>query len=157
MNDDEKIQDIYKKIDREKHLMSGAMAMRGQTNNDAVRSKLDTQIREGKRNLEFFEEKLRELQMRRLGQGVDSLSVNSGSTAATAAGRRPRSADLRNNSSEGPPTPPPKDSGAWSGDTLASQQYAQSGTMPPFAGPPPDSSIPKARPNFTKLGKSNNE
>jgi hypothetical protein len=160
MNDEERIADIYKKIEREKALISAANLMRGQTNNDAVRSKLDTQMREGRRNLEFFEEKLRELQMKRLGQGVDNLSVNSGSTAATgsAAARRPRSADLRNNSAEGPPTPPPKDPSAWSGDTLASQQYSQQGIMmpgqPPFAAPPPDSSIPKARPNFTKLGKN---
>ena len=75
MNDDEKILDISKKIEREKALINAANLMRQQTNNEAVRSKLDTQMREGRRNLEFFEERLRELQMRRLGQSVENMSL----------------------------------------------------------------------------------
>ena len=81
MNDEDAMANIYKKIEREKALINAANSMRQQTNNDDVRSRLDSQMREGRRNLQFFEEKLRDLQMKRLGQGVDSMSIGSGSTA----------------------------------------------------------------------------
>jgi hypothetical protein len=144
-NEEATIQNIYKKIEREKALLNAANAMRAQTNNEAVRSRLDSQMRDGRRNLQFFEEKLRELQMRRVNQGMDNMSLGS---------------DMRNNS-EGPPAPPPKDASQWRdpasfGSAQLSQQGGQdSNLMPPrhpFAPPQPGSGIPKARPNFTKLG-----
>ncbi|KAI2624333.1 hypothetical protein GGR54DRAFT_570887 [Hypoxylon sp. NC1633] len=152
-NDDEAMANIYKKIEREKALINAANAMRQQTTNDDVRSRLDSQMREGRRNLQFFEEKLRDLQMKRLGQGVESMGVGSGSAA------RPGSGDLRGDG-EGPPPPPPKDAGGWSGDrgSYGSLQYSQIGghgdMMPsrhPYPPPGPASSAPKQRPNFTKL------
>lgn len=151
MNDDEKVLDISRKIEREKALINAANLMRQQTNNEAVRSKLDTQMREGRRNLEFFEEKLRELQMRRLGQSVDNMSLG-GSTLGPA-----QSPD-RGADDGAPPAPPPKDSPAF-GDRSGSAhgQLGQGDLMPPrgpFAGQPPHSSVPKARPNFTKLGRT---
>ncbi len=153
MNDDEKVQDISRKIEREKALINAANLMRQQTNNEAVRSKLDTQMREGRRNLEFFEERLRELQMRRLGHGVDNMSLG-GSTLSGSI----RSADYRGGS-DGPPQPPPKDGGGGYGSGYGGQ-YGQSGgpgdpRMPahgPFPGQPPNSAMPKGRPNFSKLG-----
>lgn len=155
MNDEEKVLDIHRKIDREKALIQAAQLMRQQTNNDAVRSKLDTQMREGRRNLEFFEERLRELQARRLGRGMESMSLGPQGTP----GNRPKSAGAFNDQ-DAPPTPPPKDaSGSLYGDRSSiggSTLYSQSGDpMPnrhPFPGQPPDSSIPKPRPNFSKLG-----
>ncbi|AEO66306.1 uncharacterized protein THITE_2114319 [Thermothielavioides terrestris NRRL 8126] len=141
MNDDEKILDISKKIEREKALINAANLMRQQTNNEAVRSKLDTQMREGRRNLEFFEERLRELQMRRLGQSVDNMSL-SGSTLQGSV----RSAEQGGNEA-GAPAPPPKDTSGYG-------QYGQGDLMPPrgpFSAQSPHSSMPKARPNFTKL------
>lgn len=145
---------IYKKIEREKALINAASAMRQQTNNEDVRSRLDSQMREGRRNLQFFEEKLKDLQMKRLGQGVDNMSMSSGSTL------RPKSADLRGDA-EGPPTPPPKDAGSRSATDQSSygpSGYSQIGgltnMMPPrhpYAPPGPSSSMPKPRPNFTKL------
>ncbi|KAL2259437.1 hypothetical protein VTK26DRAFT_6890 [Humicola hyalothermophila] len=137
MNDDDKIQDISKKIEREKALINAANLMRQQTNNEAVRSKLDTQMREGRRNLAFFEERLRELQMRRLGQSVDNMSLG-GSTLGSF-----RSGEQAGDDS-GPPAPPPKDAPG----------YGHADPMPPhgpFPGQPPHSAIPKPRPNFTKL------
>lgn len=160
MNDDDAVMNIYKKIEREKALINAANAMRQQTNNDDVRSRLDSQMREGRRNLNFFEEKLRDIQMRRLGQGVDSMSLSSGSTAVASI--RPQSSDLRGDN-EGPPTPPPKDASAYGGTdrgSYGSGGYSQTGAhgdmMPPrhpFASTGPNTAIPKARPNFTKLGK----
>ncbi|KAI0900032.1 hypothetical protein F4806DRAFT_276407 [Annulohypoxylon nitens] len=159
MNDEDAMANIYKKIEREKALINAANSMRQQTNNDDVRSRLDSQMREGRRNLQFFEEKLRDLQMKRIGQGVDTMSIGSSSTA-TGSGRPP-SGDVRSEGGQGPPLPPPKDAGDWSGGDRASYgslPYSQIGghgdLMPPrhpFPPPGPTSSIPKPRPNFTKL------
>ncbi|KAI0478521.1 hypothetical protein GGR56DRAFT_630673, partial [Xylariaceae sp. FL0804] len=152
MNEDDPISNIHRKIEREKALINAANSMRQQTNNDDVRSRLDSQMREGRRNLQFFEEKLREQQMKRLGTGVDSLSLSSGSTA------RPTSQDMRGDL--GAPTPPPKDAGGWPGDggSYGTLPYSQIGghgdMMPPRHPYPPQgpgSSVPKPRPNFTKL------
>ncbi|KPM45415.1 Protein kinase C-like [Neonectria ditissima] len=140
MNDEEAIQNIYKKIEREKALINAANAMRAQTNNEAVRSRLDSQMREGRRNLQFFEEKLRDIQMRRVSHGVDGMSLGSG-----------------NDDESGPPAPPPKDaSGNYVGDRgsygSGSGQYGQHGDLPapgrPFAA---NTGASKPRPNFTKL------
>ncbi|KAK9770207.1 hypothetical protein AB5N19_11012 [Seiridium cardinale] len=157
-SEDEAMMNIYKKIEREKALINAANAMRQQTNNDDVRSRLDSQMREGRRNLQFFEEKLRDIQMRRLGQGVDSMSLSSGSTAVNSV--RPKSSDLRSDA-EGPPTPPPKDASGYGGTdrgSYGSGGYSSIGgpgdMMPPrhpFAPPGPGSAIPRPRPNFTKL------
>jgi classical protein kinase C len=116
-------------------------------------------MREGRRNLQFFEEKLRDHQMRRLGHGVDSMSLSSSSTAVNSI--RPKSSDMRGDA-EGPPTPPPKDTSGYGGTdrgSYGSGGYSNIGghgdMMPPrhpYAPPGPGSAIPKQRPNFTKLG-----
>lgn len=147
MSEEDKMMDIYKKIEREKALIQAANLMRQQTNNDQVRSKLDNQMREGKRNLEFFEQKLQELQLRR---GMGDMSIGSSSSASA-----PRPRGMRNDS-DGPPTPPPKDASglATSGGDIQYSQIGGSDLMPPrgpFAAPGPGSG-PKTRPNFTKLG-----
>lgn len=156
MNEDEQIANIQKKVDKEKVLLNAANAMLQQTHNDDVRSRLNNQMRDGRRNIQFFEEKIRDLQMKRLGQKVDNMSISSGSTAVNS---------MRPNSGGGAPAPPPKDASGWSGDrgsySSGSIQYSQIGghgdMMPPrhpYAPPGPTSSVPKARPNFTKLGSS---
>jgi classical protein kinase C len=151
MNDDEKIQDIYKKIEREKALINAGNAMRASTNNEAVRSRIDSQMRDARRNVQFFEERLRELQIRQMNKGMGDMSMGPGG--------RPMSGDMRD--SEGAPIPPPKDSSSWGGAGYGTQQYSQIGghgdLMPPRhpygpPGPGPAGAIPKPRPNFTKLG-----
>lgn len=142
MNEDEAIQNITKKIEREKALINAANAMRSQTNNEAVRSRLDSQMRDGRRNLQFFEEKLRDIQLRKVGQGVEGMSLG-----ADDAGR---------------PPPPPKDasSAAW-GDQAAYGQQSQVGPPTDLAPPrhnfgaPGPGAASKTRPNFTKLGAYN--
>ena len=144
MNEDERTQDIQKKIEREKALINAALAMRSQTNNEAVKSRLDTQMRDGRRNLQFFEEKLRELQMRR---GMEHMSVGSDG--------RPLSGDTLG--TDYGPAPPPKDNERAG---YGAQEYSQIGAhgdlMPPrhpFDPQAPGSSnLAKTRPNFTKLG-----
>lgn len=142
MNEDEAIQNITKKIEREKALINAANAMRSQTNNEAVRSRLDSQMRDGRRNLQFFEEKLRDIQLRKVGQGVEGMSLG-----ADDGGR---------------PPPPPKDasSAAW-GDQAAYGQQSQVGPPTDLAPPrhnfgaPGPGAASKTRPNFTKLGAYN--
>lgn len=145
MSEEDKMMDIYKKIEREKALIQAANLMRQQTNNDQVRSKLDNQMREGKRNLEFFEEKLKELQLRR---GMGDMNLGSSSSSSQAP-------HLQRNDSDGPPTPPPKNSGmAMSGGDPQYSQIGGTDLMPPrgpFAGS--GQNVPKTRPNFTKLGE----
>ncbi|KAI1323030.1 hypothetical protein F5Y16DRAFT_384961 [Xylariaceae sp. FL0255] len=142
-HDEEAIRNIQSKIDREKAYLNGANTMRRQTNNDDVRSRLDDKIKSARRNIEFFEEKLNQLQMKRLGQGVEGMNVGSSGQG----------------DGEGPP-PPPKDSGAWPGDraSYGSAQYSQIGghgdSMPsrhPYGPPGPGAAVPHPRPNFTKL------
>ncbi|KAM0281102.1 hypothetical protein ACHAQH_003681 [Verticillium albo-atrum] len=152
MSDEEAIQNILKKIDREKVLMNGANAMLAQTDNDSVRSRLNSQLRDTRRNLQFFEEKLRELEMRRTQSGMDNMSLGGPDDGPDGDG-------------SGPPPPPPKDAGSWgeharagSSASFGSTQYSQIGQhgdlMPPrhpYAPPGPASSVPKPRPNYTKL------
>lgn len=162
MNEEEQMSQIFKKIEREKALLNAANSMLSQTGNEDVRSRINSQIRDARRNIAFFEDKLRDLQVKRLGQGVDDMSLSSGSTAVGSL--RPKSGSDLLNDNEGPPTPPPKDaSGGYMGQTgdrasYGSTQYSQIGghgdMMPPrhpFAPPGPSSGMPKSRPNFTKL------
>ena len=62
MNHDETVASVQRKIDREKALIQAANAMRQSTNNPAVLSRLDGQIRDGRRNIEYFEGTLRDLE-----------------------------------------------------------------------------------------------
>lgn len=151
MNEDEAIQSINKKIEREKALMNAANSMRSQTTNEAVRSRLDSQMRDGRRNLQFFEEKLRDIQMRRVNSGMDAMSL--ASAGSSSAGHPVEDSTV-------PPAPPPKDTVPW-GDmgNYGSHNYSNIGQhgdmMPPrhpYAPPGPASGMPKPRPNFTKLG-----
>lgn len=163
-NDDEAVASAYKKLERERALLTAANAMRQQTNNESVRSRIDNQIREGRRNIQYLEETLRELQMRKMGQGVDNMTLGLGD--AGTSGGRPQNSGMRNDRT-GAPTPPPKDSrghyiaqGSDMGD-YGTQDYSRIGghndMMPPrhpYAPPGPGAGMPKSRPNYTKLGES---
>jgi hypothetical protein len=160
-NDDDALSSVYKKIERERALLNAANQMRQQTQNETVRSRIDTQMREGRRNIQYLEERMRELQARKLGQGVENMSLGPGSNGGPDM---PYSAGLRNDI-DGPPTPPPKDGrggytevGSDRGG-YGTQEYSQIGghgdMMPPrhpYAPPGPGSGMPKTRPNYTKLG-----
>lgn len=156
-NDDDALSSVSKKIERERALLNAASQMRQQTQNEAVKSRIDTQIREGRRNIQYLEERMQELQMRRMGQGLENMAVGSGNGAPPSGARNDRG---------GPPAPPPKDSRGAFAESAADRggygtlDYSQIGghgdVMPPrhpYAPPGPNSGIPKARPNFTKLGK----
>lgn len=119
MDGDELIASVFRKIEREKALITAASNMRQSTDNPLVQQRVDANIRDGRKNIAYLEEKMRELQIRQMNQ-------------------------------EGGPAPPPKGHGE-------GEHYTQggSGSMPsgaPFADPRPYAPIPKARPNYTKLG-----
>lgn len=127
MNEEDAIRDIYKKIDREKALIQAASMMRGSTDNPAVRSRLDSQMRDGQRNITFFEQRLQDLQQR-----LQSASLG-----------------------DDGPTPPPKDSShAWPGGSGGYGDLAA--PRQPFAGGGGSGGGggSRPRPNFSKLGGS---
>lgn len=72
------MQDIYRKIEREKQFINSARTMRQATDNPVMQQRVDTQIRESQRNLTYLEDRMRELQMRKINQGMDQMSLNEG-------------------------------------------------------------------------------
>jgi classical protein kinase C len=145
---DETVANVQRKIDRERALINAANAMRQSTNNPAVLSRLDGQIKDGRRNIEYFESKLRDLSVQRTAAGMENMSLQPGASGSRKA----------NN----PLTPPPKD--GWNGGYMSQDaegyagqqqqdQYGNTVLMPPrapYAPPPPGA--PNKRPNYSKLG-----
>lgn len=141
MDGDELIASVYRKIEREKALIAAASNMRLSTDNPLVQQRVDANIRDGRKNIAYLEEKMQELQIRRMGQ---------------EGGGSPQD---RRAQGQGPgPTPPPKDYPGYFGDQGEGDSgYPQggAGSMPsgaPFPDPRPYAPIPKPRPNYTKLG-----
>jgi len=174
MSDNVVIDDVQRKIKREEMLIRGAMAMRNSTNNPSVQNMADSQIREGRRNIEYFEKTLRDLQMRKMSQGVGSLAVSGsagggsggvGSTGDQGSGRPKSHArgssvtlDRRSDSHANSATYIPGNEDGAYGDAVpggySSQLDAGGSTMParaPFSAPPPGSPT-KVRPNYSRLG-----
>ena len=165
MNDDELINQVYRKIEREKVIINAANAMR-QSSNPQVQASLDSQVREARKGIEYLEERMRELQMRRAGQSADGQSSrSSGGPLPPAHGGSPQ--QRHREPRIDPPTPPPKagasgyiseggDYGHPSHGGYMNDMSGGHGMMPPRApfGPPaPGSSMPRTRPNYTKLGE----
>ncbi|POS83857.1 hypothetical protein EPUL_004211, partial [Erysiphe pulchra] len=152
-NDDEALTSIFKKIERERALLNAANQMRQQTQNELVRSRIDTEIREGRRNIQYLEERMQELQMRKKSQDVDNKNLSPRQS-------RPESSGFRGEN-DGPPLPPPKDSRGYSDTRKSSgygtQEYNQIGgqadlmsSRHALAPPGPGSTLRK-RPNYSKL------
>lgn len=161
MNEDEAVTSIHRKIDREKALINAANTMRQSTSNQAVLSRLETQIRDGRRNIEYLEGRLRELQMKRMGSDMENLHIRQGSTGAALG---PDQVGQRKGGN--PLTPPPKDGfnsnsgyvdqGGYGDATTnySGQLSGGQGLMPPRA---PFTSGPgqqKTRQNYSKLGRT---
>jgi len=169
-NDDDALSSVYKKIERERALLNAANQMRQSTQNEQVKARLDTQMREGRRNIQYLEERMQELQMRRVGSGMDNMNISS--STGQDQGRQQYGASARTDSLGGPPAPPPKDTrgapqgsgyggmGDDRGDYGSQNDYSQIGghgnVMPPrhpYAPPAPGQGMPRSRPNYTKLGR----
>ncbi|KAI9713414.1 MAG: Serine/threonine kinase [Bogoriella megaspora] len=156
--DEDAVAGVAKKIERERALINAANTMRQSTTNPSVQSRLDGQIREGRRNIEYLEGKIQELQMRRLGQDVGNISMASDSNGgppppvhgSTMPGTQSRASSNRDprygtdQSDYGDPGP-----GGYS------QLSSGHGLMPPrapYAPPGPSAGTPKTRPNYSRLG-----
>lgn len=149
---DQAITEVHRKIEREKALINAATHMRQSTNNAAVQARVDSNIRDGRRNISYLEDKLRELQLRKANEGAPPPPAHGG----VGYGRGARGTDA--------PPPPPKDSSGYFSNEAGDYGdpgpggYSQGGTgmMPPrapYGDPRPyNAPIPKARPNFSKLG-----
>ncbi|PGH27006.1 AGC/PKC protein kinase [Polytolypa hystricis UAMH7299] len=149
---DELMATVYRKIEREKALINAATHMRQSTDNTLVQQRVDASIRDSRKNIVYLEEKMQELQLRKMNR--ESGQTSPGSPTQTRDGSR--------GYGEAPPPPPKDSSGQYiHGDRgdygdVGPGGYSQGGTgaMPPrapFGDPRPDAAIPKARPNFTKL------
>ncbi|KAK2766961.1 Serine/threonine kinase [Arachnomyces sp. PD_36] len=148
MDGDELVATVYRKIEREKALINAATHMRQSTDNPLVQQRVDSNIRDSKKNIAYLEEKMQELQLRMSREGGQS-------------GQSPHGSPTQQRFSGGGPPPPPKDGGYMQGERgdygdVGPGGYSQGGTgqMPsraPFNDPRPYSSAPKARPNFSKL------
>ncbi len=150
--------EIYRKIDRERALMHAASSMQRATNNATVQAKADTSIREGRKNIEYLEERLRTLQLQMQPSGPPPPQHGGQGQYSQQQGRSTIG-------SPGP-TPPPKnpngrphggeDHGDYGDPGPGGYSRAGTGSMPPrapFADPGPFQTVPKARPNFSKLGR----
>lgn len=148
-NDDATISDLLRKIDREKMLINAAQHMRNATNNSSVNSRIDSQMRDARRNLQYFEKTLQELQTRKLGGDMGSLSLD------FASGGPPPP-------THGAPLSPgyqqevPNDPGSYGNPGPGGYSMGGgSGLMPPrapYAPPAPTAGSPKGRPNYSRLG-----
>ncbi|GLI72624.1 serine/threonine kinase [Penicillium ochrochloron] len=137
MDGDELIASVYRKIEREKALIAAASNMRQSTDNVLVQQRVDANIRDGRKNIAYLEEKMRELQLRQMER---------------EGGGSPH--DSRNQQAGGPPPPPKDHQGYYGGEGDAQYPQGGAGSMPsgaPFSDPRPYAPIPKARPNYTKL------
>jgi hypothetical protein len=158
MNEDDAITSVHRKIDREKALINAANTMRQSTNNPAVLSRLETQIRDGRRNIDYLEGKARELQMKKLGSDMGGMHIRNDSNGSSLAADGPQG--RRGN----PLTPPPKDGyqsytdqGGYGepGSSGYSQLSGGHTLMPPRApyASGPASGARNTKPNYSKLGK----
>ena len=142
------MQDLQRKIDREKAFISALNQMR-QVTNDAQVPRVESQIRDARRNLQYFEQTLTDLRARKMGTDLDNMSL-SGPSAGSARGdprtqRRPDGSAYTGSADYGAPGP-----GGYSGGGAP-------GLMPPrapYAPPNPAADrTPRARPNYSKLGE----
>ena len=157
-DEDRKIAEVIKKIDREKTLIVGYTNVRQSTQNIAVQDRVDSSIRESRKNIAYLEDMLRKLQVQATGR-----SENGGPPPPSHGGYGQMSPSQRgrgNDMNEGPPLPPkdPYGRSAGRGDNGGYGEpgpggYSGTGQMPPRAPyNDPRPYAPKTRPNFSKLG-----
>jgi hypothetical protein len=155
-NDDNAVQELIRKIDRENAIINAARQMSQATNNPAVSSRVESQIREATRNINYFEQTLRDIQSRQMGGAMSNLSVSGG-----GSGPQPPQHGVPQNGQSGRGTNNQSGYNTQQGDYGAPgpggySGGAGNGMMPPrapYAPPGPEERSPRARPNYSKLGK----
>lgn len=153
---DRLIAEIHAKLNREQTLIQGTSKLRDSTSNPVVKESAGRQIHEAQKNIKYLEDKLRTLQIQ-MQPNAPPPPQHGGSMYNQQQGRNMAG-------SPGPPLPPKDNNlnygGGQHGDYPDPNQphYPQSGagSMPsgaPAHDPRPFQPIPKARPNFSKLGR----
>ncbi|CAL1713348.1 unnamed protein product [Somion occarium] len=102
---DQKIQDVYKRIQTERKVLEASQLLRQATTNPDVLRRNDAAIREAERSLSYFEDTLRELQSRKMMQSrrddhsrsgsAGSSQASSSSTYGIPGNRAPHSPEMR--------------------------------------------------------------
>ena len=82
---DQKIQEVYKRIETERKILEGSKLIRQATSNPDVLRMNDAKIREAERSLSYFEDTLRELHSRKMMQQRDD-HARSSSTSSSQGG-----------------------------------------------------------------------
>jgi TolA-binding protein len=67
--------DIYRKIDREKAIIHAANHIRHATSNASVNAQVESQIRDARRNIEYFQQTLQELETRKMDEDLNVLAI----------------------------------------------------------------------------------
>lgn len=157
MNEEAAINEVYRKIDREKAIINAANQMRQATNNASVNSRVESQIKDARRNIQYFEQTLADLRSRKLGGDVQNMSLNDGNGGPPPPVHGGAAGQHR------VPVPQRKDApGSYSGmgsdySNIGSGSMAGGhGLMPPrapYAPPGPADRTARARPNYSKLGE----
>lgn len=152
-NDEAAVQELIRKIDRENAIINAARQMSQATNNPAVSSRVDSQIREATRNINYFEQTLRDIQTRQMGNlSVSGPGSNSG-PMPPQHGMPPNGQSGRGSNNQSGYGTQQADYGApGPGGYTAG---AGAGMMPPrapYAPPGPEERSPRTRPNYSKLG-----
>lgn len=147
---------IHQKIERERVLINAALNMRA-SSNPVVQASLDAQVKEGRKNIGYLEQKLQEIEIRRAGQGMEDLNLGQSSDGRAL---RPGSGGAPGQRGNQHGQQPGQQSGYEYGQSRPGAGYmdqlgAGTGMMPPRPpyGPTAPGSTPKARPNYSKLGK----
>lgn len=166
--DEDALTSVYKKIERERALLNAANQMRQQTQNELVRNRIDTQIKEGRRNIRYLEERMQELQLRT--HPAEYQAADAGAGGSGGGGGRVTSPGFRSDRDHGPggavagvgagarrpaPSNKPDDYGGY-GNQEFSQIGAHGDAMPsrhPYPPPGPGQGVTRTRPNYTKLGR----
>ncbi|KAF2667348.1 hypothetical protein BT63DRAFT_290456 [Microthyrium microscopicum] len=127
-SDDELVRTITGKIEREKTLITAANQMRQSTTNPLVLQGLDTKIRDGRKNIEYLESRLRDHQEKVMNSRMGDMNLNQdGGYGASGYDQQGQ---------------------------YGQQQYGPDGLAAPaapYARSGPGPGIPKPRPNYSKL------
>lgn len=149
MNEDQAIQDLRRKITRERAIIVGLNQMRQATNNAQVNSRVESQIRDASRNIQYFEQTLQDLETRKMGGSMSDMSLqgNGGPTPPQKGGQQRGTNNQQGYGGQGGDYGTPGPGGYSMG--------GGNGLMPPkapYAPPGPSDRSPRARPNYSKLG-----
>lgn len=150
MNEDAALQEIYRKIDREKAIINGLNQMRQATNNASVNARVDSQVRDARRNIQYFEQTLTDLRAKKLSvdMGNMSMSGNGGPPASQYGGTQQTGRGGNNQQGYG---------GGREGDYGSSGSATAHGgeelapPRAPYAPPGPADRSPRNRPTYSKL------